>query len=33
VLRLQPPLVISDAQLDTVFATVADGIAAYASVN
>jgi len=25
--------VISDAQLDTVFATVADGIAAYASVN
>jgi len=30
VLRIQPPLVISDAQLDTVFATVADGIAAYA---
>jgi 4-aminobutyrate aminotransferase len=30
VLRIQPPLVISDAQLDTVFATVADGIAAFA---
>ena len=28
VLRIQPPLVISDAQLDTVFGTVADGIAA-----
>jgi len=25
--------VISDAQLDTVFATVADGIAAYASMS
>jgi len=33
VLRIQPPLVISDAQLDTVFGTVADGIAAYASVS
>ena len=33
VLRVQPPLVISDAQLDTVFGTVADGIAAYASVS
>ena len=33
VLRIQPPLVISDAQLDTVFATVADGIAAYASMS
>jgi 4-aminobutyrate aminotransferase len=33
VLRIQPPLVISDAQLDTVFATVADGIAAYAPVS
>ena len=31
VLRIQPPLVISDAQLETVFATVADGIAAYAA--
>jgi len=30
VLRIQPPLVISDAQLDTVFATVADGLAAFA---
>ena len=30
VLRIQPPLVISDAQLDTVLATVADGLAAYA---
>jgi len=33
VLRIQPPLVISDAQLDTVFGTVADGIAAYGSVS
>ena len=33
VLRIQPPLVIDDAQLDTVFATVADGIAAYASAS
>jgi len=30
VLRIQPPLVISDAQLETVFATVADGLAAFA---
>jgi len=30
VLRIQPPLVIDDAQLDTVFATVADGIEAFA---
>jgi 4-aminobutyrate aminotransferase len=30
VLRIQPPLVISDAQLDTVVATVADGLAAFA---
>ncbi len=30
VLRIQPPLVIDDAQLDTVFATVADGIEAAA---
>ena len=30
VLRIQPPLVIGDAQLDTVFATVADGIEAFA---
>ncbi len=28
VLRLQPPLVIADAELDTVFATVAEAIAA-----
>jgi 4-aminobutyrate aminotransferase/(S)-3-amino-2-methylpropionate transaminase len=33
VLRLQPPLVISDAQLETVFATVAEGLAAYAAVS
>ena len=30
VLRIQPPLVIDDAQLDTVFATVAEGIEAAA---
>ncbi|MFA4964734.1 MAG: aspartate aminotransferase family protein [Thermoleophilia bacterium] len=30
VLRIQPPLVIDEAQLETVFATVADGLAAYA---
>ena len=30
VLRIQPPLVISEAQLDTVFATVADGLVAFA---
>ena len=30
VLRIQPPLVIDDAQLDTVFATVADGMEAFA---
>jgi 4-aminobutyrate aminotransferase-like enzyme len=30
VLRIQPPLVIGDAQLDSVFATVADGIGAAA---
>ena len=29
VLRLQPPLVISDAQLDVVINTIADGLAAY----
>jgi len=28
VLRLQPPLVIDDGELDTVFATVAEAIAA-----
>jgi 4-aminobutyrate aminotransferase-like enzyme len=30
VLRIQPPLVIDDAQLETVFATVADGLEAAA---
>jgi 4-aminobutyrate aminotransferase len=30
VLRIQPPLVISEAQIDAVFATVADGLTAYA---
>ncbi len=30
VLRVQPPLVIDDAQIDTVFATVADALEAYA---
>ena len=30
VLRIQPPLVIDDAQLETVFATVADGMEAFA---
>ena len=30
VLRLQPPLVISEEQIDTVFATVAEGLAAFA---
>jgi len=29
VLRLQPPLVISEAQIDTVFSTIADGLVAY----
>jgi 4-aminobutyrate aminotransferase-like enzyme len=29
VLRIQPPLVIDDAQLDTVFGTVADGLEAF----
>ena len=32
-LRIQPPLVIGDAQFDTVFGAVADGIAAHASVS
>jgi 4-aminobutyrate aminotransferase-like enzyme len=31
VLRIQPPLVISEEQIDTVFATVADGLAAFAA--
>ena len=31
VLRLQPPLVIEEAQLDTVFATIAAGLEAYAA--
>jgi 4-aminobutyrate aminotransferase/(S)-3-amino-2-methylpropionate transaminase len=31
VLRLQPPLVISEAQLEVVVSTVADGLAAYAA--
>ena len=30
VLRIQPPLVIDEAQLDSVFATVADGLEAFA---
>jgi len=30
VLRIQPPLVISEEQIDTVFATVAEGLAAFA---
>ena len=30
VLRIQPPLVIDDAQLDSVFATVVDGLEAFA---
>jgi acetylornithine/succinyldiaminopimelate/putrescine aminotransferase len=29
VLRIQPPLVIEEAQLDSVFATVADGLEAF----
>jgi len=29
VLRIQPPLVISEEQIDTVFATIADGLTAY----
>jgi 4-aminobutyrate aminotransferase-like enzyme len=33
VLRVQPPLVIDDAQLETVFATVADGIEASAKAT
>jgi 4-aminobutyrate aminotransferase-like enzyme len=30
VLRLQPPLVITEQQLETVVSTIADGLAAYA---
>ena len=30
VLRIQPPLVIDEAQLDSVFATVADAMEAFA---
>ncbi len=31
VLRLQPPLMITEAQLDAVVGTVADGLAAFAA--